>query len=405
MAERSTGPLWESKNGWQLHRLPFGAAMVSLVIAGLLIAPSVGNWFAANSRAQALTAHAEIVEQTPESELETLLSQARVCNDAMESLAYVFPSFAVPQESVDDLDEQLVGAGSSHEVSARWAEPPSECEDAFSDDLGQASYSSIYDASLNLGDGVLARLTIPRIGVDTPVHHWVDEESLSDGVGHVPSSSFPVGGETTNAVLVGHDAGLFADLGRVQVGDRLTLQVMGETLTYRIISSEVVEVDQTVPVEAVAGEDHVTLITAPGANILAQHRLVTAERVQVADEELEALAAPVSGGGFPWWLVGVLAAVGLLGLAVWWSGRPLEDEEGTTGAAVDAGRQLSGSSGTLSGDGESEEDIGIRSVSSFAGDPAFQEYLANYQMDPRTEAELWDDETEDSSYRNVRQKQ
>ncbi|MFZ1381365.1 MAG: sortase [Scrofimicrobium sp.] len=405
MAEKSTGPLWESTNGWQLHRLPFGAAVVSLVIAALLIAPSIANWSAANARAHVLAGYAEAVANTSDVEQKTLLNQAHICNAAMTSQAYVLPSFALPQGSIDGLEDQAAGSGSRREVPAQWTDASSECGEAFAAEWapgwqGDVSYSTLYNAALNLGDGVLARLTIPSIGLDAPVYHRVDGEG---GVGHVPSTSLPVGGEGTNPVLVGRDGGIFTDLGRLQVGDRLTLQVMSETLAYQVTSSEVVEVDQTASIEAEAGEDLVTLVTAPAANILAQHRLVTAERVEVTDAELATLAGPVRGGGFPWWLVTALVVLGLLAVVVWWSGRPLEDEEAQDSATTNGSDNESGGFGDSGA--ELEEDSGVRSVSSFAGDSAFQEYLANYQMDPRTEAELWDDEGEDSSYRNVQQKE
>lgn len=363
MAEKSTGPLWESKGGWQLHRLPLGAAVISLVIAALLIAPSIGDWFAANQRAQTLTDYAAAVAKTPEAEQKELVDRAIACNQTMTSQAFVLPSFAVPQTNTEGVD----GADES-----------SPCP------------TTDYDAALNLGDGVMARLTVPSAGVDVPVYHSVDAASLGKGVGHVPSTSLPVGGEGTDPVLVGRDGGVFADLGSAQVGDRLTLQIMGQTLAYKITSSEVVEVDQTVPIEASGDEDLITLITAPASDILTQHRLVTAERVEVTDQELSSLEEPIIGGGFPWWLAASLAILDLLGIVIWWSGRPVEEEE-----------ESQEGSDSADDDPEAGEDSGVRTVASFAGDPAFQEYLANYQMDPRTEAELWGDEGEDSSYRNV----
>ncbi len=119
MAEKATGPLWESKSGWQLHRLPFGAAVVSLVIAALLIAPSAANWSAANTRAHVLVGYAEAVADTSDVEQKILLNQAHICNAAMTSRAYVLPSFAVPQGSVDGLEDQASDSGSGDEVPAQ----------------------------------------------------------------------------------------------------------------------------------------------------------------------------------------------------------------------------------------------------------------------------------------------
>lgn len=67
--------------------------------------------------------------------------------------------------------------------------------------LSDESYENI----LNLSDnGIMGSIEIPKIGVDLPIYHGTSDDVLSNGVGHLQNSSFPVGGENTRTVLTGH---------------------------------------------------------------------------------------------------------------------------------------------------------------------------------------------------------
>lgn len=81
-----------------------------------------------------------------------------------------------------------------------------------------------YEQQLNvLGDGVMGYLQIPAIDLQLPIYHGVTEEVLQKGVGHLPESSLPTGGENTHCVLSAHaglnDQKLFTDLELLELGD------------------------------------------------------------------------------------------------------------------------------------------------------------------------------------------
>jgi len=64
-----------------------------------------------------------------------------------------------------------------------------------------------YLARFNVGDdGIIGHLTIPCIDVDLMIYHTVEEPVLQVGSGHLPGTSFPIGGKGTHAVLSGHRA-------------------------------------------------------------------------------------------------------------------------------------------------------------------------------------------------------
>ena len=107
-----------------------------------------------------------------------------------------------------------------------------------------------YEQQLNvLSDGVMGYLQDPR--------HRPAAAHLSRchrgcaagrGVGHLPESSLPTGGENTHCVLSAHaglnDQKLFTDLELLELGDRFTLYILGEQLTYEVDSIQTVLPDQ-----------------------------------------------------------------------------------------------------------------------------------------------------------------
>ena len=74
-----------------------------------------------------------------------------------------------------------------------------------------------YENILNLnGDGVMGYIEIPKIEVKLPIVHGTDDEDLERAAGHLPKTSFPVGGTSSHSVLSAHrglpSAKLFTDL-------------------------------------------------------------------------------------------------------------------------------------------------------------------------------------------------
>jgi sortase A len=85
-------------------------------------------------------------------------------------------------------------------------------------------------------------LVIPAIGVDAPVVHGVEAESLKLGVGHYDGSVNP--GEVGNVVLAGHNdvyGEVFRDLDQLQTGDELTLYSQLSEYRYRVRGWRIVE--------------------------------------------------------------------------------------------------------------------------------------------------------------------
>lgn len=173
--------------------------------------------------------------------------------------------------------------------------------------------------------GVMARLQIPKIGLDLPVYHGTADATLLKGLGHLEGTSLPVGGPGTHAVITGHrglaQATMFTHLDKVGVGDRFTITTFGQVLTYKVIRTKVVDPDQTESLRPVAGQDLVTLVTCTPLGINSERMLVTGERVPTSATEAAAARSSPIGPGFPWWAVWCGAAVLACAGYVAWSGR------------------------------------------------------------------------------------
>ena len=68
----------------------------------------------------------------------------------------------------------------------------------------QLSTRTDYEQQLNpLHNGYMATIQIDKIHVRLPIYHYSDEDILSEGIGHIPWSSLPVGGKNIYAILTG----------------------------------------------------------------------------------------------------------------------------------------------------------------------------------------------------------
>ena len=143
-----------------------------------------------------------------------------------------------------------------------------------------------YERVLNLaGDGVMGELIIPTIGVDLPIYHYTDENSLSRGVGHVVNTSVPIGGASTHAVLAGHTglptATMLDRLDELASGDWFIIRVLGEDHAYRVYSTEVVLPEKVESLSVERDRDLVTLVTCTPYGVNTHRLLVHAERTDL----------------------------------------------------------------------------------------------------------------------------
>lgn len=149
-----------------------------------------------------------------------------------------------------------------------------------------------YARVLNLaGDGVMGQLIIPSIGVNLPIYHGVSDDQLLRGVGHLPTTSLPIGGPSTHCVLAGHtglpSAKILGDIDQLKEGDWFIIRVLGEDHAYRVTYTEVVFPSETQSLVTQDGKDLVTLVTCTPYGVNTHRLLVHAERCDVPQEWLD----------------------------------------------------------------------------------------------------------------------
>ena len=159
-----------------------------------------------------------------------------------------------------------------------------EAVDPFTGETGDFSgeEDSEYQNLLNIdGQGTMGRILIPEINVDLPIKHGASQDVLEHNAGHLHGSSLPIGGENTHAVITGHsnmaNATLFTDLGRLQIGDMFYIEILGQTLAYKVTGTDTVNPDQVDSLRIQPGKDLVTLVTCSGQGNT-KRLLVTGER-------------------------------------------------------------------------------------------------------------------------------
>jgi sortase A len=265
------------------------AVVLALLGVGVMSYPATASWFSDLQQRDRLAGFAEESGRMDESVRAQRLAAAHEYNAGLGGGALQDPFTTVGTAPLDD---------------------------AALDYLGQ-----IVDEP---GD-IMSELRIPGIAALLPVYHGTSDATLQAGIGHLYGSSLPVGGASTHAVLTGHrgypEATMFTDLDRLGVGDDFTITTLGETLTYRVVGTEVVLPDDTASLAVVPGKDLVTLITCTPTGVNTHRLLVHAERApDVADP------ASVADGavplGFPWWMLGDVAALAAgAGVIAWRHGR------------------------------------------------------------------------------------
>ena len=151
-------------------------------------------------------------------------------------------------------------------------------------DENETAYYSILD----FGNGIMGYIHIPGIDVKLPIYHGVSTQVLEKGVGHLPTSSFPIRGEGNHAVLTGHtglpSASLFTDLHKMQEGDQFQVTVGDTVMTYQVDQIKVVLPNETEDLQAVPGEDYCTLVTCTPYGVNSHRLLVRGSRIEITEQ-------------------------------------------------------------------------------------------------------------------------
>lgn len=216
--------------------------LVLILLAGLavLLYPSFSDWWNSMHASQAIASYVEAVEDLTKEDKAEMLKAAKRYNDSRPNGA----NFNLTAEEL-------------------------------------AEYNQILDIT---GTGIMGYIQIPSIGVNLPIYHTVEETILQIATGHIPGSSFPVGGKRTHAVLSGHrglpSAKLFSDLDKLKEGDIFTVTVLDRVVTYQADQIRIVLPEETDELAIVDGKDYCTLSTCTPYGINTHRILLRGHRIK-----------------------------------------------------------------------------------------------------------------------------
>lgn len=103
-----------------------------------------------------------------------------------------------------------------------------------------ADLKNQFKSSLKTGD-VVGQLTIPKLNGVLPIVEGVDEDELAKGVGHYQGTAFPL--DNNQIVLSGHRDTVFRGMGKLEIGDTMTISLPYGDFEYEIYEMYVTSAD------------------------------------------------------------------------------------------------------------------------------------------------------------------
>lgn len=218
-------------------RLATHILMVILFMSGigLMLYPTVSNWWNDLHQSKAVQAYDKIIEQIDQKDYTQMLEAARAYNKHLRQ--YGIERFSPTEEE------------------SEW-------------------YNSLLDVT---GNGIMGYIEVPKLDIKLPIYHGTGDAILQFAIGHLEGSSLPTGEDGTHVALSGHtglpSAKLFTHLISMERGDTFTVVSLAGKMLYTIDRVEVVEPEDMKLLEITDGPSRCTLITCTpyGVN---SHRLL-----------------------------------------------------------------------------------------------------------------------------------
>jgi sortase A len=139
------------------------------------------------------------------------------------------------QNSLENDFEELLAAPPPTTATTTPAEPPEPPQPA-----EPAAVRDPLPPDVENGDAI-ARLEMPRIGVDNIVVAGVEKDDLKRGPGHYPETPLP--GQYGNAAIAGHRTTFgqpFIDVDQLQVDDEIIVTTLAGRYVYRVTGQQIV---------------------------------------------------------------------------------------------------------------------------------------------------------------------
>ncbi|EPM6824827.1 class C sortase [Enterococcus hirae] len=134
-------------------------------------------------------------------------------------------------------------------------------------------------------------LSIPKINVRLPIFDQTTSFFLEKGASLLAGTSYPVGGESTHAVLSSHrglpKAKLFTDLDQLEKNDLFFIESQNGKLAYQVDQIKIIEPTALDDLMIEKGQDLVTLLTCTPYMVNSHRLLVRGHRIPYEDQDIE----------------------------------------------------------------------------------------------------------------------
>lgn len=189
------------------------------------------------------------------------------------------------------------GAANSYADLRAWLE--SYNQQVLSGSIGISADPFAFEGAIDefdnqgLGDGLIGYVKIPAMNTSLPLYLGSTTEHLRRGATVVEGSSAPLGQATGNCVIAAHrgygsPSMMFRDIEKLEVGNKIYVTTLWETLTYTVTGTKVIDPSDTAAVGIQQGRDLVTLITCHPYGSTASRYVVECERTDDAADDTAA---------------------------------------------------------------------------------------------------------------------
>ncbi len=138
-------------------------------------------------------------------------------------------------------------------------------------------------------NGIVAQIRIPKMDCVLPVYMGATNANMALGAAQLGQTSAPVGGVNTNCVLAAHRGAaggeFFLYIENLSAGDEVYIDNLWETLTYRVVATEIINPDEISKVLIKENQDMLTLITCHPYPTNSQRYVVYCQRDEAGEEQ------------------------------------------------------------------------------------------------------------------------
>ena len=205
--------------------------------------------------------------------------------NSINSDSAVMQYLSIAGDEQRDFDAVLESA---YKYNSELAKTTSVVTDPFS--VSADKNSDYYSQLCVDSSDVMATIEIESLDIRLPIYHGTSEDVLEKGVGHLSSSSLPVGGTGSHAVVTGHTGystmKLFSDIDKLVAGDVFTINVCGKELFYQIDNIATVLPHETELLQIDPQKDYVTMVTCTPFGVNSHRLLVRGERISAEEADI-----------------------------------------------------------------------------------------------------------------------